>query len=190
MKLKEIAEVLLIPFAIAGVGMWATMKATEIQKDSGNEIAKIQGEQTLKQHIEGKDVDLTEQFFALLDKPEICSQRGLVDILLEMVSIDHSERINRLYLKECPPPYSTEKKQEYEASANSAIDKAARNQASKLIAALECSARRAARTQLAELYSKRPAIVGKELARAISENYDNYRVTLGVLVVLGSVPGG
>ena len=187
MKLKEVAEVVLIPLAIAGVGVWATMKATEIQKGSANEIARIQGEQVLGQHIEGKDVDLTEQFFILLDKPDKCSQRGRVDILLEMVSIDHAERINSQYLRECPPSKSPKNN---EASAISAINKAARNQASKLIAALEGSARRAARTQLTELYSKRPAIVGEELARAISESYDNYRVTLGVLVVLGSVPGG
>ncbi len=186
--LKEIAEVVLIPIAIAGVVVRATFKATDIQKESAEKIAEIQETRALEQHIQGKDVDVTEQFFALLDKPDICRHPGRVKILLRMASFDHSERINRQYLEECPRKEASSERKEHEKLADKAIDKVARDQARKLISALEGSARSSARTQLTDLYAKRPEIVSQELARAVSKNYDNYRLTLGVLVVLGSAP--
>ena len=79
MSLKEIAEVALIPIAIAGVGGWATIEATRIQEEhairtatiqesNAERLAKIQADQALTQHIEGKDVDVAELFLTLLTR--------------------------------------------------------------------------------------------------------------------------
>lgn len=183
--IKKIGEVILIPLVIAVVGVFATLKATQIQKESSEEIAEAQGRQALIQHLEGKDLAITDNFLSLLNTPEICSRAGRVYMLIDMASYDHSIRIKEQFEKECPPVNEQTKN-----GAQDAVDNAAREQAKKLIAALSGSARKTARNELTKLYEQSPEIVGTELSKALSENKDNYRISLGVLVVLGSVSAG
>ena len=79
--------------------------------------------------------------------------------------------------------------QNIQSRRNELVDREALN----LIEALESPeriVRRSARARLAELYLQDPDIVGSAMARAIKENYGNYRITLGVLTALGKVEGG
>lgn len=70
------------------------------------------------------------------------------------------------------------------------LDEQIKIQAESLIEGLKGDRRRESRKNLAQLYPKNPRIVGDSLANAIKENFDSYRITLGVLDALGKVEGG
>ncbi len=189
MNAKEFANIFVIPVTICLIGIWATFKTTDTQNKNAKEIYEGQYLQSEKHHKESFDREVMSQFFELLEHSNVCQSSKKVYFLIGQATPIHAAKLKDLYIEHCTPKDGVNI-ENIKLSAENAENNAQIKEINGLIADLKGSGRRIARSRLTSLFKENEKLVGELLASAIKDDFSDYKTTLGVLVVLGSVEGG
>lgn len=191
MNTKEIADIVVIPVTICVIGVWATFQATDTQNKNAKELADSQYELSEKHHAQDVNLQVTNDFFRLLEKANVCESNSRVGFLIGEATPKRATILKKILLEHCTQEGVEEKGiAKITKSANVAVADSKIGEIDNLIADLQGSGRRVARTKLTKLYEENEKLVADQFVIAIKENFNNYRTTIGILVVLSSVDNG
>jgi hypothetical protein len=189
MNTKEIADILVIPVTICVIGVWATFRATDTQNKNAKELADSQYELSEKHHAQDVNLQVTNEFFRLLETSDVCKSSGRIEFVIGEATPKRATALKQIFIDHCKQEGTKELEQITE-SASTAVNDAKIKEIDGLIADLQGTGRRVARTRLMKLYEENELLVAQQFANSIKEDFNNYRTTLGILVVLSSVEGG
>jgi len=191
MNTKEIADIVVIPVTICVIGVWATFQATDTQNRNAKDLADSQYELSEKHHAQDVNLQVTNEFFRLLEKENVCESNSRVEFLIGEATPKRATILKKILLEHCTQEGVEEKGiAKITKSANVAVADSKISEIDNLIADLQGSGRRVARIKLTKLYEENEKLVADQFVIAIKENFNNYRATLGILVVLSSVDNG
>ena len=193
MSNKSLLEILIIPAAICGIGVYATVSTTNTQIENSNRqnSAQIESSETLADtqanrsrlnHLKIKDLDITKAVIAILSSNNDCNAPGETNLLISMATPEQSEKLKKLYLEKC----ATGESSNIEKDLNKAVEQSEKNEVTNLISELSGDNRRTARTNLSSLFIKKESLVSNLMVEAIKANSKSYRIPIGILVALAN----
>ncbi|MDJ0842817.1 hypothetical protein [Crocosphaera sp.] len=156
-------------------------------KDLNNTLKEYEAK--LTQKLTDDIEDLQIQINAVEERKKEVEQQEIA-LLEDWKSLEKKQQDLATRNEEVGRQEEAKKARESADEIQKKLDEQIKIQAESLIEGLKGDRRRESRKNLAQLYPKNPEIVGDSLAKAIKENFDSYRITLGVLDALGKVEGG
>lgn len=178
---------ILTPLVITVLGIIATMRNEESRAKQQEAMVNSAYEQAKIERDETKNRDITKNFIEHLQHEDACKNSKAIALLVSLATPEYAEKLQTHYIEHCK---SSPNAKLVDEEAAKATNQSQQNEVAALINDLQSSARRSARTRLTALYQSNETLVAPMLASAIKENFKNYQVTLGALVVLGSVNNG
>jgi hypothetical protein len=187
MKIWNVLEKLLIPVIIGGIGIWATLRATEIQDKTAQRLADQ--EFTLARDLADREIDLevTQAFFELMKEPGICQAGEPVYFWINQATPERNRVLSDFFQRKCQASPGSK---EMAALARQSLETSRQRETQQVIEDLGGPGQRVARDRLSDLFREEPEHVKRELTSAIRENPKDDQTILNALMVLASVEGG
>ncbi len=186
MNSKEIADIVIIPIVICAIGIWATNKSTQTQNTNARELAEEQYRLSERHQLQNVNIEALGHFYLLLNSNKSCELNNQIDMLISEVGSDLGKKMKRIHLGKCKDNTNIAII-DLENSSKIAIKASIEKQIKERIIDLSGAARRISRQELVPLFEEHEELVAQHFSSAIKDNFENYRITLGILVVLSKV---
>lgn len=189
LEVIKLVAAVLTPFAIWRVGVWATNESTSTEREHTKNMAEIAYDRSRKDYLESKDLEITKTYVQAMQDKVMCNREAQVSLVIALATPGLADRLRNDFSITCSksedPAASSEK-----GTVRGAVVQSKIAAIKTSLSNLEGLGNGIARSELRNQLQESPELAAPLLADALATNSRNYKITLGVLVALGSVNSG